>query len=161
METTGWSSAVQDWNMFLPYLWGMETGNIGDKDYRHDTFLPYLWGMETLLPDYIILQNIGSYRTYEEWKPAMPSISLTRRFPFLPYLWGMETLTVWHNSQPELTVLTVPMRNGNTQAELSVLRYQLVLTVPMRNGNDEFYEHATKEDKFLPYLWGMETSKHK
>ncbi len=32
-------------------------------------------------------------------------------------------------------VLTVPMRNGNAQIHISLLRQTLVLTVPMRNGN--------------------------
>ena len=72
------------------------------------------------------------------------------------------------------SVLTVPMRNGNTQAELSVLRYQLrsyrtyeewkpqehrqtalrflVLTVPMRNGNRGALQNSWGVYKFLPYL---------
>ena len=36
--------------------------------------------------------------------------------PFLPYLWGMETTTDEMDCYRALTVLTVPMRNGNYRA---------------------------------------------
>ncbi len=36
-------------NLFLPYLWGMETGMFLQTIVHFQKFLPYLWGMETLL----------------------------------------------------------------------------------------------------------------
>ena len=57
---------------------------------------------------------LGSYRTYEEWKPHL-TIELSKFFQ----------------------VLTVPMRNGNLSNKIKIpLDAPLVLTVPMRNGND-------------------------
>jgi len=98
---------------FLPYLWGMETSlpaiaivTILSK------FLPYLWGMETALSLSLPLWCDRSYRTYEEWK--------LRRNKNLLYI---------------LSVLTVPMRNGNTSLQSAHSRVAFVLTVPMRNGN--------------------------
>ena len=79
------------------------------------------------------------------------------------------------------TVLTVPMRNGNSlralsctiSIESSYRTYEewkqkgfitgeseipLVLTVPMRNGNFLNLDFLSWTQRFLPYLWGMETS---
>jgi len=39
-------------------------------------------------------QLLGSYRTYEEWKPHYNHLLLLCKFKFLPYLWGMETFNV-------------------------------------------------------------------
>mgnify|MGYP006892195206 CR=1 FL=1 len=77
-------------------------------------FLPYLWGMETLM---IVSSGLRSRG-------------------FLPYLWGMET-------------------------KLSAVEYEQnsVLTVPMRNGNTSLQSaHSRVAFQFLPYLWGMETA---
>ena len=81
----------------------------------------------------------------------------------------------------DLSVLTVPMRNGNYGSysascfvtERSYRTYEewkqgklwyniidecYVLTVPMRNGNTfQPYTRPFGQAQFLPYLWGMET----
>jgi len=59
-------------------------------------FLPYLWGMETIAALVILNKIIGSYRTYEEWKPTTIKKKLMND-----------------------RVLTVPMRNGNSASFLS------------------------------------------
>ena len=121
---------------FLPYLWGMETfGGVSAfcKDFLVLTvpmrngnpvnaitihisplsFLPYLWGMET--------SRLWIWTVYGRgW--------------FLPYLWGMETGSNWTGLWLK-TVLTVPMRNGNSFSLLNFKSFLIVLTVPMRNGN--------------------------
>jgi len=80
--------------------------------------------------------NLGSYRTYEEWKRQQGDRSkrtgtvltvpmrngnqnVTRHISpettwFLPYLWGMETTKRAGRKYRSPCVLTVPMRNGNT-----------------------------------------------
>ncbi len=103
-------------------------------------FLPYLWGMETLhFSPTFQTHQAGSYRTYEEWKLRKLFYGQRSCYVFLPYLWGMETKwtcghawTIW--------VLTVPMRNGNFIILPNPCLLLLVLTVPMRNGN---YWHTT------------------
>ena len=59
------------------------------------------------------LGELGSYRTYEEWKLAsvFPCVAIAS------------------------SVLTVPMRNGNPVRFRAYLTNNSVLTVPMRNGN--------------------------
>jgi len=101
---------------------------------------------------------------------------------FLPYLWGMETTDGNYFLVTERTVLTVPMRNGNVlgvsprSTVASVLTVPmrngnillwlchrglcLVLTVPMRNGNFSIsFASFSSSSWFLPYLWGMETTR--
>jgi len=73
-----------------------------------------------------------------------------------------------------IMVLTVPMRNGNPQSNISILtpfirsyrtyeewkppvsshfdNIELVLTVPMRNGNITMNQVKYTINKFLPYL---------
>ena len=55
----------------------------------------------------------SSYRTYEEWKLFASSVPLFTN----------------------LSVLTVPMRNGNEEEAKEIESEKPVLTVPMRNGN--------------------------
>jgi len=98
-------------------------------------FLPYLWGMET-------------------WSSSPEMQTKTQ---FLPYLWGMETFSPHSQHHTNYLVLTVPMRNGNSNnvnslqtdinssyrtyeewklGKLTVISiFKSVLTVPMRNGN--------------------------
>ena len=56
----------------------------------------------------------GSYRTYEEWKLVSSCVRISSY----------------------VSVLTVPMRNGNRMIRIHYLMVNLVLTVPMRNGNE-------------------------
>jgi len=69
--------------------------------------------METPAPSPSANINLGSYRTYEEWKLASS---------FLLYML--------------IPVLTVPMRNGNITPLKAMPPAEKVLTVPMRNGNE-------------------------
>mgnify|MGYP006972346440 CR=1 FL=1 len=101
-------------NLFLPYLWGMETSTNKKSFLILTLFLPYLWGMETSKSAERSTAVGGSYRTYEEWKLhsvyrsslklhsvlTVPmrngNYKIQRKlsiyiFTFLPYLWGMET----------------------------------------------------------------------
>ena len=78
---------------------------------------------------------------------------------FLPYLWGMETLFSLELGDAILTVLTVPMRNGNDfhKRPLYMFPYRSYRT----------YEEwklfwletwgCKERTRFLPYLWGMDT----
>ena len=76
------------------------------------------------------VETIGSYRTYEEWKPS----NLRKMF----------------NNQ---FVLTVPMRNGNSEERIALFRGSMVLTVPMRNGNIDLVSGDNNLTiPFLPYL---------
>jgi len=79
----------------------------------------------------------SSYRTYEEWKPSRISAIVGANLWFLPYLWGMETSLGTQAYIPHFSVLTVPMRNGNSMYGTFFNAVSFV---------------------FLPYLWGMETS---
>jgi len=51
------------------------------------------------------------------------------------------------------------MRNGNSNLLRSLAPRLSVLTVPMRNGNSMVRTVEISWSKFLPYLWGMETTK--
>jgi len=116
----------------------METQSCFRKVMSVFVFLPYLWGMETRLAKHNRLRYvIRSYRTYEEWKLVSNSFS------------DVDTETV----------LTVPMRNGNDTDCPRTLSLESVLTVPMRNGNtSRKWVSCHHHWRFLPYLWGMETS---
>ena len=135
--------------------------------------------METVMTFLRGKMDSGSYRTYEEWKPlsdekemsatkvlTVPmrngnlatshhfcSISIVLTVPMRngnAFLVALLVLSRW--------VLTVPMRNGNFEAESSRGIWNSVLTVPMRNGNMyERIKNAQILNRFLPYLWGMET----
>jgi len=86
-----------------------------------------------LLPLHLVLR---SYRTYEEWKPCNSSASCSSSFS------SYRTYEEWKH------------RWWCRACPHSVW----VLTVPMRNGNDKLYPVSREGTKFLPYLWGMETS---
>jgi len=145
---------------FLSYLWGMETsqllacsevspsvlilpmrnGNTGEPVPTHIpgfAFLSYLWGMETCFVTHLpCLPCKRSYPTYEEWKQVKDKC------------WMEET-----------RVLILPMRNGNHLLKTRThIPYDLVLILPMRNGNSDLRDSGEIEQKFLSYLWGMETS---
>jgi len=135
METTIDKLDIKSDQRFLPYLWGMETTLKINCFTLYNTFLPYLWGMETLPPFGSPSGRMGSYRTYEEWKLFSASFSKNPSCRFLPYLWGMETSELGNRIRGSITVLTVPMRNGNFRQSC----------------------HLPVQVLFLPYLWGMET----
>ena len=69
--------------------------------------------METCKSDnYRFIRNIGSYPTYEEWKPILAVVA--------------KAITI---------VLILPMRNGNLGYEIAYSQDGIVLILPMRNGN--------------------------
>ena len=77
----------------------------------------------------------GSYRTYEEWKRAFCSANLSTSFS------SYRTYEEWKRDflikvKYRDVVLTVPMRNGNSPLFSSFPPPPSVLTVPMRNGNN-------------------------
>ena len=74
--------------------------------------------------------EIGSYRTYEEWK-LITRMVIKRLANF---------------------VLTVPMRNGNSKFVNISKSFICVLTVPMRNGNsDEAFQYAIENSSYRTY----------
>jgi len=125
---------------------------------RIPPFLPYLWGMETCFFGFVFSNDVGSYRTYEEWKLRSTTYRSTKKHrsyrTYEEWKPGLSFEYVSYNS-----VLTVPMRNGNLLLPFWVLPVCLVLTVPMRNGNILPKDKKRKPPWFLPYLWGMETSR--
>jgi len=114
------------------------------------------WKLIMLLAPFTL--TFSSYRTYEEWKPLSSFSTSISTFGFLPYLWGMETRisTYW------TAILHCSYRTYEEWKLDTVVRVflaQLVLTVPMRNGNElPRYQPMNRKSKFLPYLWGMETT---
>ena len=114
--------------------------------------------METLINPFEDLTSVSSYRTYEEWKPSSNGSSYACISVLtVPMRNGNRFLArvwIWLD-----IVLTVPMRNGNLHCSLRQSLRNSVLTVPMRNGNCLQALHCdTHCLSFLPYLWGMETT---
>jgi len=122
-------------------------------------FLPYLWGMETSLSVLSHLLPSSSYRTYEEWKPASvfeSAISDSRSYR--TYEEWKHTLNTKFGAA--ISVLTVPMRNGNPAFIASAVLPSV--------GSYRTYEEWKQSNCFrcgywytwfLPYLWGMETER--
>ncbi len=112
------------------YLGHLLPGLVPSSSYRtYEEWKPYCNHA------YYLMTYHRSYRTYEEWKPSQCNVSR----------WNVQssyrTYEEWKlSSQPRSlttssTVLTVPMRNGNTSLLFLLLQLRAVLTVPMRNGN--------------------------
>ena len=187
---------------FLPYLWGMETRKNVAKDDEKDGFLPYLWGMETTGLLQNTLSTLSSYRTYEEWKPKIKGIDISKGarsyrtyeewklcihcLNHINYEGSYRTYEEWKRIITDAEGRTF-QSSYRTYEEWKQARNPIslpphpVLTVPMRNGNWttqwkgrhlHFRSYRTYEEwklnlfialsqafwKFLPYLWGMETS---
>jgi len=138
----------------------MRNGNIGRITFKYPPifeFLPYLWGMETIQILEIRHYRLSSYRTYEEWKLLdETNITILKNRSYRTYEeWKLESLELsedWHYS-----VLTVPMRNGN------IFAFQIYKFVnrflPYLWGMETLgmYKTTSMQLGFLPYLWGMET----
>jgi len=78
--------------------------------------------------------RLRSYRTYEEWKQAVQNaITLTKMCSYRTYEEWKPSM--FSTCPLRLTVLTVPMRNGNMRYNVAFVNQVIVLTVPMRNGN--------------------------
>ncbi len=94
--------------------------------------------METCKSDnYRFIRNIGSYPTYEEWKPILAvvakAITIVLILPMRNGNLGYEIAY----SQDGI-VLILPMRNGNVLSLYSFCPLLFVLILPMRNGNCQF-----------------------
>jgi len=160
----------------------MRNGNVyTNSNFQiENLFLPYLWGMETpslLLPSWQFCQVLTV--PMRNGNQLRELITQCDKLLFLPYLWGMETEWSRIFGFNESWVLTVPMRNGNCVGKGDSKAWGCVLTVPMRNGNiflrssikfKRLCSYRTYEEwkrllplfvyhaeRFLPYLWGMET----
>ncbi len=123
-------------------------------------FLPYLWGMETFLNVCHFSSPPRSYRTYEEWKPCFSASHSFTCVSFLPYLWGMET-EVTH-------AIRVSWRcSYRTYEEWKPRSYGFLSLVPFPSSYRTYEEWKLMriclflwfKQRFLPYLWGMETCK--
>ncbi len=78
---------------------------------------------------------ICSYRTYEEWKLRYSEFEYVGSARFLPYLWGMETVIALLIGKMERGFLPYLWGMETTQALSFTISNVSVLTVPMRNGN--------------------------
>ena len=94
------SCKVRAYHLFLPYLWGMETGLSRAIWSSFWGFLPYLWGMET----FCIRSSLWLYLcvlTVPMRNGNSHGLLLRMiRIQFLPYLWGMETIEM-HSERPD------------------------------------------------------------
>ena len=112
----------------------------------------------SLLPIEELFLLIGSYPTYEEWKPDTScSIKSCTYWSFLSYLWGMETkeyITI--PCKPVLFVLILPMRNGNEitgfdKGEIDDSSYPTYEEWKLETATVSYNCWST----FLSYLWGI------
>jgi len=167
--------------MFLSYLWGMETLQLINSASEYNKFLSYLWGMETLCKLILLVHgNYSSYPTYEEWKRTIWGCVIMD-ISFLSYLWGMETIQYRYNFDNSSTFLSYLWGMETKKTWQYFILYKnwflsylwgmetiptytiaqilwLVLILPMRNGNIFIFSLSSVNTyTFLSYLWGMET----
>ena len=143
-------------------------------------FLQYLWGIETQSFKTCYTKIIeGFYSTYEELKHPNNHISLLSIFRFYSTYEELKQI-LFAKIFYYMRVFTVPMRNWNGKADKGQGKDIEVFTVPMRNWNIKaaslrasfmlsFYSTYEElklrtgkgapgaEEKFLQYLWGIET----
>ena len=123
-----------------------------------------------------------SYPTYEEWKPVfnLDNNDLISFVLILPMRNGNRKASYnvlnivrvlilpmrngnWYGVCNWLYsffhVLILPMRNGNLATLYILMPVTSVLILPMRNGNSYIFLYQLFANKFLSYLWGMETRK--
>ena len=123
---------------FLSYLWGMETSQV--RQTKKKRLLSSYPTYEEWKPYNKVIMvgrvSKGSYPTYEEWRTQLWRATEYRSHLFLSYLWGMETFLneykdiyikflsyLWGMETlqtrtvylPGVSVLILPMRNGNPQ----------------------------------------------
>ena len=110
-------------------------------------FWAYLWGIET--PPVCKGQSkaVASFEpTYEELKRFQEKRGKTEAELFWAYLWGIETCTKRGWQREKDVVLSLPMRNWNSNLLRLLCYYLHVLSLPMRNWNypfsDEMYRMA-------------------
>ena len=144
----------------LLYLWGIETVSTRLNPQANQRFY---FTYEELKPQHFVklLKRCLSsfYFTYEELKPKDMIESNKVKKAFLLYLWGIETQRTLALLRRSVRVFTLPMRNWN---------YSFLLIYHEENVCFYFtYEELKPKnvkrflagvDKFLLYLWGIETA---
>ena len=136
MRNWNWPAAWRQLRdqLFLSYLWGIETMSTQIESHLNIPFLSYLWGIETWHLLYCLYHPLRFYRTYEELKQSWVS-----------------------NWYSPIVVFIVPMRNWNQNptpgygASIRFLSYLWGIetwSVPIG---------LTGLTPFLSYLWGIET----
>ena len=129
-------SSTSSW--FLSYLWGMETSFPCISVKHLSRFLSYLWGMETWMSDKNLdLSCIGSYPTYEEWKPKV--------FGCVRFIYNgsYPTYEEWKHFRAICITSFLLFGSYPTYEEWKLS------CVAISNSRFKW---------FLSYLWGMETS---
>jgi len=110
----------------------MRNGNFGVEEYIKKFYVGSYRTYEEWKPSFYAKDNhkyLRSYRTYEEWKPPCTHIHNH------PLLCSYRTYEEWKH------------REGN---EFQITDW--VLTVPMRNGNSVWSNTVVNTIVFLPYL---------
>ena len=114
IETSTGQVWVNPFTWFVSYLWGIETDKVNAivRQQAH-AFVSYLWGIETCLrkiPIHIRIQFVSYLWGIETSKTGIPLISPLK---FLSYLWGIETTPRHSNSRSHICVSILPMRDWN------------------------------------------------
>ena len=135
----------------------METFIFFTTIFTQELFLPYLWGMETKYAELNTSTEDCFYLTYEEWKQSNSNKLIISVIVF--------TLPMRNGNVLERSILYDPNKSFYLTYEewkLCISSHtrcdDIVFTLPMRNGNlmigSRWWQN---KDMFLPYLWGMET----
>ena len=99
---------------FIEYLWGIET-SIPNRCIRarYNPFIEYLWGIETWLKMYAKL----SWEWFIEYlwgiETVIHQLILTKMIMFIEYLWGIETKSLTFLTLFMIFVYRIPMRDWN------------------------------------------------
>ena len=177
-----WAEMEQVPAEFLQYLWGIETWHLLYLLIGVIAFLQYLWGIETATPTYW-WHNVGEFLQYLWgietciWKWMINLIHNVFTVPMRNWNfttpWQMSSVSSrFYSTYEELKHGKVVDKNSlvtsfySTYEELKLmLRLRIwlkpprVFTVPMRNWNIATQLYAAPSgDRFLQYLWGIETS---
>ena len=150
METQVRQPYMVPWLWFLSYLWGMET-NLNDlKAYSViiDSSYPTYEEWKPSFLSFSIFTTPSSYPTYEEWKLLILIFLAVSSYPS-----SYPTYEEWKPARilkpaRSISVLILPMRNGNNISFLPTDLPLNVLILPMRNGNlspiwNHFLDYST------------------
>ena len=145
---------------FWAYLWGIETSTVqtGRRKFCIVLSLPMRnWNMEK--PKKCTFKFVCFEPTYEELKQTKYRGINVHLFSFWAYLWGIETLDGKKMATISEEVLSLPMRNWNTNLlKVSFLQYTVGFEPTyeeLKHINDKYIMRL--EDEFWAYLWGIET----
>ena len=90
-----------------------------------------------------------SYPTYEEWKLVTGAASIQVKKEFLSYLWGMETSNKLICFSPVVSGSYPTYEEWKLEYHLQKLLFISVLILPMRNGNYFWFSHTCKRGRVL------------